>query len=77
MGSIMAPRANWKGNLKLSLVSCGVALFPATRVINLMDALRRSVAGGRGHSAAARRGRRPHATSKRAAAGRKKLKRAS
>jgi DNA end-binding protein Ku len=30
MGSIMAPRANWKGYLKLSLVSCGVALFPAT-----------------------------------------------
>ena len=26
----MAPRANWKGFLKLSLVSCGVALFPAT-----------------------------------------------
>jgi DNA end-binding protein Ku len=26
----MAPRANWKGYLKLSLVSCGVALFPAT-----------------------------------------------
>jgi DNA end-binding protein Ku len=26
----MAPRANWKGYLKLSLVSCSVALFPAT-----------------------------------------------
>jgi DNA end-binding protein Ku len=26
----MAPRANWKGYLKLSLVSCPVALFPAT-----------------------------------------------
>jgi len=26
----MAPRANWKGFLKLSLVSCGIALFPAT-----------------------------------------------
>jgi DNA end-binding protein Ku len=26
----MAPRANWKGYLKLSLVSCGVALYPAT-----------------------------------------------
>lgn len=26
----MAPRANWKGHLKLSLVSCAVALFPAT-----------------------------------------------
>ena len=26
----MAPRSNWKGYLKLSLVSCPVALFPAT-----------------------------------------------
>src|SRR3984893_6952094 len=26
----MAPRANWKGYLKLSLVSCPIALFPAT-----------------------------------------------
>ena len=26
----MAPRANWKGYLKMSLVSCSVALFPAT-----------------------------------------------
>ena len=26
----MAPRANWKGYLKLSLVSCAVPLFPAT-----------------------------------------------
>jgi DNA end-binding protein Ku len=26
----MAPRASWKGYLKLSLVSCAVALFPAT-----------------------------------------------
>lgn len=26
----MVPRANWKGYLKLSLVSCAVALFPAT-----------------------------------------------
>ena len=26
----MAPRSNWKGYLKLSLVSCSVALFPAT-----------------------------------------------
>src|SRR5262245_7482451 len=25
----MAPRPNWKGYLKLSLVSCAVALFPA------------------------------------------------
>src|SRR5436190_17666782 len=27
---IMAPRAYWKGYLKLSLVSCPIALFPAT-----------------------------------------------
>jgi DNA end-binding protein Ku len=26
----MAPRANWKGYLKLSLVSCPIALYPAT-----------------------------------------------
>ena len=26
----MAPRPNWKGHLKLSLVSCAVVLFPAT-----------------------------------------------
>ena len=26
----MAPRAYWKGYLKLSLVSCPIALFPAT-----------------------------------------------
>src|SRR4051812_25165742 len=26
----MAPRANWKGYLRLSLVSCPVALYPAT-----------------------------------------------
>jgi DNA end-binding protein Ku len=29
-GVIMAPRAYWKGYLKLSLVSCPVALFPAS-----------------------------------------------
>src|SRR6266478_2824701 len=27
---VMAPRAYWKGSLKLSLVSCPVALYPAT-----------------------------------------------
>src|SRR3984893_7230752 len=27
---IMAPRANWKGFLRLSLVTCPVALYPAT-----------------------------------------------
>jgi len=26
----MAPRPNWKGHLKLSLVSCAIALYPAT-----------------------------------------------
>jgi DNA end-binding protein Ku len=26
----MAPRANWRGYLKLSLVPCAVSLFPAT-----------------------------------------------
>jgi DNA end-binding protein Ku len=26
----MAPRANWKGYLRLSLVSCPVALYPAS-----------------------------------------------
>ena len=30
MSCVMAPRANWKGYLKLSLVSCAVAMFPAT-----------------------------------------------
>src|SRR6201981_987838 len=28
--SVMAPRANWKGFLRLSLVTCPVALYPAT-----------------------------------------------
>src|ERR1700738_5215125 len=27
---VMAPRANWKGYLKLSLVSCAVNLYPAS-----------------------------------------------
>ena len=32
----MAPRANWKGYLKLSLVSCGVALaFQRRRPVNV------------------------------------------
>ena len=26
----MAPRANWKGFLRLSFVTCPIALFPAT-----------------------------------------------
>src|ERR1700720_3040295 len=29
-GVHMAPRANWKGYLKLSLVSCPIALYPAS-----------------------------------------------
>src|SRR5580693_2727721 len=29
-GVVMAPRAYWKGYLKLSLVSCPIALYPAT-----------------------------------------------
>src|SRR6202007_1737154 len=28
--SIMAPRAYWKGSLKLSLVTCPLALYPAS-----------------------------------------------
>src|SRR5581483_3163906 len=27
---LMAPRANWKGYLRLSLVSCPIALYPAS-----------------------------------------------
>jgi DNA end-binding protein Ku len=30
IGVLMAPRANWKGYLKLSLVSCPIAIYPAT-----------------------------------------------
>src|SRR6202140_4278096 len=30
VGVVMAPRAYWKGFLKLSLVSCPISLFPAT-----------------------------------------------
>src|SRR5216117_2051800 len=30
MEFLVAPRAYWKGYLKLSLVSCPIALFPAT-----------------------------------------------
>jgi len=30
---VMAPRAYWKGSLKLSLVSCPVALYPATTAV--------------------------------------------
>src|SRR5262245_61050702 len=85
--SIMAPRAYWKGFLRLSLVSCPVALYPATsdqyddalkdllrkkdkgekietpreprsdNVVNLMDALRRSVQGEPASESRARRRR--------------------
>src|ERR1700686_5502087 len=30
VGVVMAPRAYWKGFLKLSLVSCPISLYPAT-----------------------------------------------
>jgi hypothetical protein len=30
VGVLMAPRAHWKGYLKLSLVSCPIALYPAS-----------------------------------------------
>jgi len=77
----MAPRPYWKGYLRLSLVQCPIALYPATterhyenalrelirrkrkgektepekparpsNVVNLMDALRRSVETGGGGS---------------------------
>jgi hypothetical protein len=29
----MAPRANWKGYLRLSLVSCPIALYPASSLV--------------------------------------------
>lgn len=85
----MAARANWKGYLKLSLIAAKQAGKKPPRaptpqpnnVINLMDALRRSVKAERGGSPS-RRGRSPKAAHKRAAskrppARRKKLKRAS
>jgi DNA end-binding protein Ku len=62
MGCAMAPCANWKGYLKLSLVPCSVALFPATTA---RDRVRFNVINREtGHRV-------------RCAAGRKKLKRAS
>jgi non-homologous end joining protein Ku len=50
----MAPRPNWKGFLKFSLVSCAVAPRPSN-VINLMDALRRSAQADRRRPASARK----------------------
>jgi non-homologous end joining protein Ku len=43
----MAPRANWKGYLRLSLVSCPIALYPASSLsekvsFNRINRLRRS-----------------------------------
>ena len=35
---VMAPRAHWKGYLKLSLVSCPIALFPASGSLALAAA---------------------------------------
>ena len=64
----MAPRPIWKDYLKLSFVSCPVALIaPApeqSNVINLMDALHRSVRSegsshARTHPAPKRRAKRP------------------
>jgi non-homologous end joining protein Ku len=39
---VMAPRANWEGYLKLSLVSCAVVLFPATSIRDRIRSLRRN-----------------------------------
>jgi DNA end-binding protein Ku len=37
----MAPRPNWKGHLKLSLVSCAVALYPATSTSHRFNIINR------------------------------------
>ena len=37
----MAPRANWKGYLRLSLVSCPIALYPASSLSRSQKARRR------------------------------------
>ena len=34
IGEVMAPRPTWKGYLKLSLVSCSVAMYTATSTSN-------------------------------------------
>ena len=36
----MAPRAYWKGYLKLSLVSCPIALYPASGFLTAAGALK-------------------------------------
>jgi non-homologous end joining protein Ku len=35
----MAPRANWKGYLRLSLVSCPIALYPLSEKVSFGTAL--------------------------------------
>ena len=43
----MAPRANWKGYLRLSLVSCPIALYPASSLsekVPIQDRVMRSLA---------------------------------
>jgi len=46
----MAPRASWKGYLKLSLVSCPIALYPdASSCDKVMVALGRVVLSRREH----------------------------
>jgi len=42
----MAPRANWKGYLRLSLVSCPIALYPAS---SLSEKVRRGLVGAHLH----------------------------
>ena len=62
----MAPRANWKGYLRLSLVTCPVALFPATsesekvsfNQINQQDRPPHQVSAGRRRDRRRRRERR-------------------
>ena len=39
----MAPRAYWKGYLKLSLVSCPISLYPATTVLLAAAVLRERI----------------------------------
>jgi len=77
----MAPRANWKGYLRLSLVTCSVALFPATttRERTRFNIINRET-GKRAGSSAPSRGRRTKGARKRASPrgpARRKLKHAS
>jgi hypothetical protein len=41
----MPPRANWKGYLRLSLVSCPIALYPASSLNHQQDEHGRSRSG--------------------------------